>query len=335
MTNVAIIGCGAIYQNHANAIEKIEGVKLYAVCDIDEKAVEQAAKLYHCKSYTNYLDLIADPLVDAIHICTPHYLHNEMAIAAMHAGKDVLTEKPICIHPEDAKKMYETALETGTRLGVCFQNRYNETSQKAKQLLESGELGNIIGAKSMFTWQRDESYYNQADWRGTWSQEGGGVLINQSIHTLDLIQWLMGDIKSISANVATRKLYDIIEVEDTADAYIVFKNGAECIFFASNCHTSTSRVEVEIVTDKGLMHISDNELYWQPNGGARVSLLQADSATDAKACWGLGHETLIRDFYVKRTANEQFPIDGQEGAKAINMIDAIYRSSSIKRTIIL
>ncbi|MEG0693680.1 MAG: Gfo/Idh/MocA family oxidoreductase, partial [Oscillospiraceae bacterium] len=162
MTNIGIIGCGAIYQNHANAIEKIEGLHLVAVCDIYPEALKTAAERYHCKSYDNYLDLIADSEIDAIHICTPHYLHNEMAIAAMLAGKDVLTEKPICIHPEDAKRMYATAQQTGRRLGVCFQNRYNETSQMAKKLLDSGELGNIIGAKAMFTWQRDEAYYNQA-----------------------------------------------------------------------------------------------------------------------------------------------------------------------------
>ena len=335
MTNIGIIGCGSIYQNHANAIQHIEGLTLYALCDIDPVVLQTAVAKYDCKPYENYLDLIADPEIDAVHICTPHYLHNEMAIAAMLAGKDVLTEKPICIHPIDAKRMQDTAKETGRRLGVCFQNRYNETSQLAKKMLTSGALGTILGAKAMFTWQRDESYYNQADWRGTWEQEGGGVLINQSIHTLDLLQWLLGDMKSISANVATRKLYDTIEVEDTADAYIVFENGAECIFFASNCYPTTTPIEIELVTDKGLLQLHDNDLLWQPTGEARQSLLQADSATGKKACWGLGHETLIADFYAKRASGEAFLIDGKEGSKAINMIDAIYRSSSMKRIVMM
>lgn len=335
MTNVAIIGCGEIYQNHARAIAQTEGLTLYAVCDIIPEIANKAAALYHCKAYTNYLDLIADPMVDTVHICTPHYLHSEIAIASMYAGKDVLSEKPICIHPSDANRIYEVSKETGRKFGVCFQNRYNKTSQKAKELLESGELGTIKGAKAIFTWQRDEPYYNQAAWRGTWNQEGGGVLINQSIHTLDLLQWLLGDVKSIFANVATRKLSDTIEVEDTADAFIVFESGAECIFFASNCYVSTSRVEVEIVSDLGLLQIFGDELFWTPNGGAKENLLQAESATGPKACWGVGHVSLIQDFYDRRKKNEAFLIDAKEGAKALNMIDAIYRSSSVGRAIML
>ncbi|MEG2931793.1 MAG: Gfo/Idh/MocA family oxidoreductase, partial [Ruthenibacterium sp.] len=309
MWNAAIIGCGAIYQNHANALVRMENTALCAVCDIDEAAAQRAATQYHCSYYTNYRALLADPKVDTVHICTPHYLHCEMAIAAMRAGKDVLTEKPICLHPLDAQQMQQVALETGRRLGVCFQNRYNETAQQAKLLLSGGALGKVLGAKSMFTWNRDEAYYNQAAWRGTWAQEGGGVLINQAIHTLDMLQWLLGEIQSISANVATRRLYDTIEVEDTADAFIRFKSGAECVFFASNCYAVTSRVEIEIVTELGVLSLSDNELFWQQNGKERQSLRQAASATGEKSCWGLGHETLIRDFYAKRAADEPFPVD--------------------------
>lgn len=335
MTNIAIIGCGAIYQNHANAIKNIDGLNLFAVCDIDENAAKSAAELYNCKYYTDYKEMLSDEKIDCVHICTPHYLHSEMAVFAMEAGKDVLTEKPLCINMSDTKKMQEAAEKTGRRLGVCFQNRYNETSQKAKALLDSGKLGKVIGAKALFTWNRDEAYYAQAAWRGTWEQEGGGVLINQSIHTLDLLQWMLGDIESVSAHIATRKLYESIEVEDTADAYITFKSGAQCVFFASNCYPVTSRVEVEIVTDKGIMNFFDNELFWTENGGVRENLLLADSATGLKACWGLGHETLIRDFYEKRDKGESFPIDGVEGAKVIKLISTIYLSSAIGRKSLL
>ncbi len=335
MIHAAIVGCGAIHDYHANAIEKVDGAQVYAVCDIDATAAQKAAETYSCKAYTDYRDVLGDPEIHTVHICTPHYLHSEMAIAALRAGKDVLCEKPMCISVAEAEQLRLVCEETGRRFGVCFQNRYNITSRQAKELLDSGELGAVLGAKAICIWERNAAYYAQAEWRGCWATEGGGVLINQSIHTLDLVQWLLGDIESISGHTRTAKLYNEIEVEDTADAFIVFKSGAQCVFFSSNCHISTAPALIEVTTERGHLQILERELLWTPRDGRPESIARAEAATGPKAVYGIGHNALIHDFYEGLKTGASFPINAQEGAKSIRLIHALYRSSAMGRPTVM
>ncbi len=244
----AIIGCGAIYQNHAGSIIESDKARLEAVCDIDATRLEAASRKYMCRAVADYREILDDPAINMVHICTPHYLHAPMAIEAMRKGKHVLTEKPMAISVEQAEEMIKVSSETGMRLGVCFQNRYNQMSRKILDIIRSGEAGGLKGAKGFVTWYRSEDYYRNSGWRGTWEKEGGGVLINQSIHTLDLLNWFAGgDIKSLKASVDTRRLEGVIEVEDTADAFMKTKTGAPVLFYATTGYCANSRVEMEIV----------------------------------------------------------------------------------------
>jgi len=330
---VAIIGCGTIFPFHADALADCAPAELRAVVDIEPGKAEAAAQKYSCKSFLDYHEVLTDPEIDAVHICTPHYLHCEMAINAMEAGKHVLVEKPMAITREECEKMIRVSEETGKRLGICFQNRYNTTSQAIRALLSSGKAGRILAGKASVTWLRGKDYYTSASWRGSWAQEGGGVLINQSIHTLDLLQWFIGNPVRIKGNTDTRFLQDIIEVEDTAEATIQFDNGVNGFFFATNGYAD-SPVELQIVCEKAILNLSDNLSVRYKTGETEV-ITDLHPKTGGKAYYGAGHVALIEDFYDSLLSGKPFPVDGNQGISTIRLIQALYKSNSSRQWITL
>jgi UDP-N-acetyl-2-amino-2-deoxyglucuronate dehydrogenase len=331
----AIIGCGNIYKNHANALFNSEFAELVAVVDIDEKRVKAAAGEYNCTYYTDYKKMLEDETIDVVHICTPHYLHSVMAIDSMNAGKHVLVEKPMDISIEKAYEMIEAKNKSGKHLGVAFQNRYNDSSIEAKKILCSGSLGEIKGIKAIITWNRDKNYYLSDEWRGKWNTEGGGALINQSIHDLDLIQWFGGEIQSIKGNVDLRVLNDVIEVEDTADATIRFKNGAVGIFYATNCYSTNSSVLIEIHLEKGILRLSDGELYLIQDGEKKLLCYDKAPDSEGKCYWGAGHKKMIKKFYesIRNNSRDGY-VTAEESIKSLKMIDEIYKSSMNKQIVL-
>lgn len=331
--NAAVVGCGAIHRNHADAIADCPEVRLYAVCDIKEDRAVEAAGRYNCKYYTDFKEMLECKEIDVIHLCTPHYLHAPMAVEAMRKGKHVLTEKPMAMTPEEAGEMIKVSEETGKVLGVCFQNRYNAVSVRIKELLDSGVAGKVLGAKASVTWCRDEKYYTGSGWRGKWSTEGGGVLINQAIHTLDLLQWFLGEIESIRANVDTRLLEGIIEVEDTAEAMIKFSSGAAALFYATNNYPINSPIEIEIICENAVMKLVDN-LTVKYKDGREETVSENERKTGEKAYWGLSHRYLIQDYYEKLLKNEKFELNGYEGIKALKIIRGIYESSNEQKKLV-
>lgn len=324
MLGIGLIGCGAISKTHLKAIEGSNRGKLVALCDIKEDKVQKLADQYGCKVYNDYKELIKDATVDVIHICTPHYLHGEMIAEAVKAKKHVLCEKPIVMNMKDAEEIKNLDRQD-CKIAVCFQNRFNPTSIKIKDVTQAHTLGKLIGVKGFVTWYRDEAYYKDSDWRGSFATEGGGVLINQSIHTLDLLQWFGGDIEWIKGNTSTRLLNEIIEVEDTADATIQFKNGAIGLFYATNCNVVNSPVELEITFERGSLRVFNNRLYLIQKG--EMSELISDQVSkDAKSYWGESHSILIDEFYQAIINNTEDYIHFEDGLTAIKMIDGIYRS---------
>ncbi len=324
--NAAIIGCGAISPIHANAIRGSSRANLYAVCDILPEKAGALAEKYGCKWFADYKELLMDTGVDVVHICTPHYLHRVMAIDAMKSGKHVLVEKPIATRSIHGEEMVNVSRETGMRLGACFQNRYNDTSVKIKQFLESGKAGRIIGARAFVTWHRDRNYYAGSDWRGKKATEGGGVLINQAIHTLDLLQWFLGDVERVKGNVDTRLLKDVIEVEDTAEATIIFKSGAVALFYATNCYAKDSPVEMEIICEKAVLKLSGG-LTISCSDGTREYTEDTDLKTGGKPYWGCGHAALIEDYYDCLAEEKPFRVDGRQALPSLRIIEAVYDSS--------
>lgn len=325
----AIIGCGTVHGAHGDAVMCSELGHLLYVADIEQERAQTSAQRYNCLWCTDYHEMLKNDAVDVVHICTPHYLHAEMAIEAVRAGKHVLVEKPVAIHVKQAEEMAVEAEKYGRYIAVCFQNRYNPTSVKVRELIKDGTLGAVKGVKGLVTWYRNAQYYTQSQWRGRFATEGGGVLINQAIHTLDLMQWLSGGVKSVKGNVSTRLLGDTIEVEDTADATLFLKNGAVGIFYATNCYTTNSSVEIEVHCEKGILKLCNGELVIEHDGEQNRVIDENCTHAKYKSYWGNSHAVLIEEFY--RGILEKDPgafISVEEGMESLKIIDAIYKSSS-------
>ncbi len=329
----AIIGCGSISHTHVSAIRQGGKAKIVAVCDIKKERCAELASLIgeNVREYGDYKKMLSECKgIDVVHVCTPHYLHAEMAIAAMHAGCDVYLEKPCAMNAEEAKKIVAVSDETGRRVCVSFQNRAIPTTLVAKEKLESGKLGKLLGMKGIVTWDRGGAYYTESGWRGAWATEGGGVLMNQSIHTLDLIYYFGGKVKKAEGSVALRKNRGTIEVEDTAEATIWFESGATAIFYATNCHVTSSPIELELVCEKGSLLIRNDTLYECVDGDLKPACTSGGPAV-GKTVWGAGHAEMIDRFYcaVLGSAREDY-CDIRDAWQVLEIIGGIYDTSANK-----
>ncbi len=222
-----IVGCGVISKTHANVISRLSNdAELVAVCDIIEERAKALAQNYNVpKYYTDYEKMLQDPDIDVISICTPSGMHADMAVMAAQAKKHVIVEKPMDITLEKADAIIKAEEENGVVISVISQHRYDDGPALVKKLMTEGKFGKIALATSYTKWYRSQEYYDSGDWRGTWALDGGGALMNQSIHYIDLIQWIVGPVVEISAYCATRA-HVRIEVEDAAVASVKFANGA-------------------------------------------------------------------------------------------------------------
>ncbi|QUH29936.1 Gfo/Idh/MocA family protein [Vallitalea guaymasensis] len=323
---VAIVGCGTIFENHIKAIIENDEAKLLYLVDIEEEKVKKLASQYNCYYSTNIDDILYDDSIDVVHILTPHYLHYEMAKKVLLASKHVVLEKPAAINVEDVQDLKQLSLKMNKQIAVVFQNRYNPSLVEARSIIESKRLGSVIGMRAFITWKRDEEYYNQDVWRGKWKTEGGGLLINQAIHTLDLMRWFGGRIDKIKGHVDTRLLGDVIEVEDTAEATIKFENGAIGLFYGSNNYVDNSPVEMEIVCEKGKLLLRDGALWLQDDENIQ-KVVSDDKIHGYKSYWGNGHKIFIDKVYKKLIEDKPVEIDIDIGLKALEIVQGIYISS--------
>jgi len=322
----ALIGCGAIHASHADALKVLAAVEPAVFCDIVPERAARSASLYGGRAETDWTRVLEDRGIDVVHLCTPHFLHAPMAVALLRAGKHVLTEKPMGISLEQCEEMVRAADESGRQLGVCFQNRYNRTSRHLVDLIRSGRAGRVLGARAFLTWHREPDYYAGSPWKGTWEREGGGVLINQAIHTLDLLQLALGMPSTLKGTVDQRSLQDTIEVEDTAEATFRHPDGTRTYFFATNGYPVDQTVEIEVVLEKAVARIhGDLTVSW--SDGTTESVSERQTRDDAKAYWGSGHRDLIEDFYACLAEGRPFPVDGRQGMQSIRLIRALYASS--------
>lgn len=290
MKRVCIVGYGGIGPVHAKALEAVDEAELYAVCDIDESRRKRCSEVYPVIQYDNFDQMLTDEAIDSVHICTPHYLHFEMVKKALAAGKDVVVEKPATMTKEQFAELKE--LPGADRVCMVLQNRLNPSVQKMKELVQSGELGAVKAAKGILTWHRDRAYYEKDAWRGKWETEGGGVLINQAIHTLDYFSYLIGDVASVRANMCNYSLEDVIEVEDTFTASLKMKNGVKGLFFATNAYVESPAPYFEILFEKGTVRYMEGQLW------VNRQLVAEDSApVFGKAYWGSGHNGLMKRYY--------------------------------------
>lgn len=302
----AIVGCGTIAEVHAKSLEQVKGCKIIAFSDIKKDRAEYYADRFWGKAYKDFTTMLNEEEPDVLHICTPHYLHVPMAITALKSGAHVFVEKPAVISREQLKELECAVAKANTRLGICFQNRYNKCIQKARALIESGKAGHIIGARGVVTWSRDIDYYQKSDWRGSWDKEGGGVLINQSIHTLDLLQYLLKKPLFVEATISNHHLKNFIEVEDTVEAYIQFEKSIAC-FYATTayCTNATPLIELECENMRIRLEDPNITIYHKDGRIERPDLGKGSSL--GMNYYGSGHVNCIYDFYNCLRDDRHFP----------------------------
>ncbi len=321
MTNAAIIGCGSIAHVHVQALLAM-GISIESVCDIDVAKAKEFCDSFGlcCPIYANTAELFANSKADVVHICTPHHLHAQMICDALYAKFAVLSEKPLCISSQQQAQIVQALSDTDGRLGVCFQNRYLAASRALKEAVTGKK---ILGAKAQVLWNRGAAYYNSADWRGKWDTEGGGVLINQALHTLDLLLWCVGTPDSIEANISNHHLKSVIEVEDTVSAFLQYPD-FHAIFYATNCSFDDEPVRVEIATAEHVYSARANKFFID---GMEQPLKDDTYLANGKQCWGNGHQLLIADFYRCLQEDVPFPVCFTQGIEAVRATLAIYRSN--------
>lgn len=333
MLKIGIIGCGRIMEMHANAISRIQDTEIVAVCDIVEERAQEASLKYGGKVYIDYQKMLDEIECDIVHLCLPHYLHSIVGIEAAKKGIHVLTEKPIDISYKRAKLLVDTCDQEGVKLGVIFQNRYRETNQQMFKMIQSNDFGKILGARMSLTWNRTEEYYQDTKWKGYWDKEGGGVLIDQAIHTLDYINWVLGgDIESISATMDNR-FHPSIEVEDVSEGVIHYKQGYSFLFYASNYYSYDAEVLAEVQTEMATFQMVGSKLNVISNNGEVITTdISVSDIRDhehyEKKYWGTTHFDQIKEFYdYVLNKRSDILVDGHEALKTQLLIEKIYESA--------
>ena len=324
---VAIIGCGRISVMHLVSIDMCENTELVACCDIKKDRADAVAEKYGVKAYYSYEEMIEKENLDSVHICLPHYLHSKVAIYAMEHGVNVLTEKPMDIDYATAEKAVLVGEKMGVQFGVISQCRYNNSAKLVKKVVESGKLGKIISARSILTWDRSDEYYTGSDWKGTWDKEGGGVLIDQAIHSVDLVHWIVdSEVESITCNMANRG-HAIVKVEDTAEGFIKYKNGVKYAFYCMNNYGTDEPIEIRLFCENGNVIFGYDDAIIRYNDGTVEEAHQDDDVVDYEGgmiYWGFQHERQIAQYYRALAGLEPLDISGREALRTHKLICDLY-----------
>ncbi len=325
---VGVIGCGRISVMHLASINILEDTELVAVCDIKKDRADAAAEKYGSKAYYSYEDMFEKEKLDAVHLCLPHYLHCKVAIYAFQHGVNVLTEKPMDIDLDSAERAVAEAKARGLQFGVIFQCRYNNAPTLVKRTLQSGKLGRIISARSVLTWTRPDDYYSESDWKGTWDKEGGGVVIDQAIHSIDLVNWMVdSEVESISCSMANRN-HVSVSVEDSAEGLITYKNGVKYGFYCMNNYGCDEPIEIRLYCENGKVVFGYDDAYITYNNGEREEAHPYTDVTDyngGEGYWGLQHIRQIRQFYNALLGREELDLSGERALVTHRLIMEIYR----------
>lgn len=327
MRTAAVIGCGDVSAVHFEAIAASAGIELTAVCDADQDRVATAAAAAHgVPAFTDYEALLEEVHPDVVHICTPHYWHAAMAITALDRGINVILEKPLAHTLAEGHRLVSSAARSSAKIGVCFQNRYNAPVQAMAALLSGGGLGAVTGAAATVMWSRRAAYYLDRPWRGQWSTAGGGLLMNQAIHTLDLLQWLVGDVTEVRGHAATHALADVIEVEDTAELALTHASGTRSVFYATLANAVNAPITLDVYTEHAALSLRGALTVTYADG--RVEVVQErEMDTGGRAYWGVSHALLIQDFYRSLDEPGWFWISPAEALKSLQIIKDVYAQS--------
>jgi len=329
---VAVVGLGLVGPVHARSLRELNDADLRVICDIAGDKARSAAEEFGCDWTTDFQQVLERSDIQMVSITTPPFTHLELGMAAARAGKHVLVEKPIDITTERARQLIEACKNHGVKLGVIFQSRWKKSYALLKQTVEEGRLGRLLLGDAVIKWFRPQSYYDSCDWRGTWAKEGGGALINQSIHTIDALQWIMGPVESLFGYYITTPLHDI-EVDDLATATLRFRNGALGIIEGATSVQPGQPERLAIHGEKGTVVLEGGKVKtWAVEG-----MDEAEAKTAAEEPTGTGasdpmafpitwHKKQIQDM-LDAVRNDREPaVNGAEGIRALEIVEAVYRS---------
>ena len=332
-----IVGCGVIAPWHISGIEAARGAKLVAVCDDDEKKAKKLGKEKKVDYYTNLNKMLKRPDLDVVCLCTPSSMHPAQAVAAARAGKHIITEKPMATSLKQADRMIKAAKEKKVKLSCIFQRRVTEPFLSVKKALEKQQLGKLLLGDCYLKYYRSQAYYDSAGWRGPWEFDGGGALMNQGIHMIDLLQWYMGEVDTIYGYAET--LARKIEVEDTCVAALKFKNGAiGVIEGTTSVFPPDIPHRIEIHGEKGSILIEGEGIKrWITGGPDGKPIDKVKSKKETKktkqaiaaptSIDTLGHQIQIQDMVKAIKENKEPIVSGEEGRKSLEIILGIYKSS--------
>lgn len=327
--NVGISGAGTIGRIHAEAIAGLDSARLVAIAEPREDAATAFAAEFGATAYNAFVDMLEHEGLDVVIVTTPSGLHPDQVVLAAEAGKHVITEKPMAITREGLDRMIEATERAGVQFAVIFQNRLSADVMRVRRGLERGVFGTPVLANGAMYWHRTQAYYDaNGGWRGTWALDGGGALMNQAIHTVDLLQWLMGGIRSIAAQTAT--LAHDIETEDTASASFVFANGALGSITATTCAPRDWPIRIEIVGTRGRATLENNVVtLWEGDLPMEDLNLTSDERRlvdgwEPDEPWGKGHQRQLAMIFDAIRSGSQPYVPGREARAAVDYILAIY-----------
>lgn len=338
---VGIAGCGAISRNHLEAFGALENVRIVGVCDVDPDRARATAEQWRVPNAVTSVEELLTLGLDVISVCTPHPTHEEVVLKAAAAGVHALCEKPIATKLDAAERMVAACEEAGVQLGVLFQRRFWPAAQRIRTAIDDGTLGRAIMAQCSVMLHREAEYYSRDAWRGTWENDGGGVLMSQAVHQIDLLQWYLGDVAEVYGRVNTFRHGDYIEVEDSATAVISFTSGAMATVEASTAVSPNLGIQLRITG----------------NTGASASLTEFPEGSDGRLdLWAVGgkiieepvhpegvepnvdlstinsqliphHKSQVKDFVRALETGGEPAITGKDALKSLRILLAVYESS--------
>ena len=325
----ALIGCGRIAVKHAKLLIGMDNVELVAVSDNVHEKVKGFSEKYHVKGYLDYKEMLKKEDIEVVSVLTPSGTHAAIGVDVANSKKHLVVEKPMALRLEDADLLIETCYRNGIKLFVVKQNRFNLPVKKLKEALDNGRFGKLVLGTVRVRWSRRQDYYDQDEWRGTWAQDGG-VLTNQASHHVDLLQWMMGPVDSVVAKAGT--YLSNIETEDTGVAILKFRDGGLGIVEATTCaRPKDLEGSISILGAKGAVEIGGfavNKIKtWEFEetlpGDKDVFEKYSQNPSDV---YGFGHSEFLGNVVQNITGNRQSIIDGIEGRKSLELVNAIYES---------
>lgn len=339
----AIVGGGVIAPFHARAIAELPNARLVAVADSIAERAQQRGEEFGVDHYTDLAPMLARPDVDVVSVCVPSGLHAAIGVQAAQAGKHVVVEKPIDVSLDNADALLEAVRQAGVKLTVISQHRFDEGVQELRGLIDSGRLGRLILGDAIVKWYRTQQYYESGDWRGTWDLDGGGSLMNQGVHYVDVLRWLMGPVDRVFARTATAG--HRIEVEDIALALLRFRNGAVGVLEASTAVFPGFSERVEITGSEGTVILESGRMLVRAlkdeqgearDYGSKLRLTggqDAAGASDPAAIPHVSHRRQLADF-LDAIENDREPlVTGEEARQTLELILAVYESARSDREI--